>query len=323
MNEKKWYITLFVVLIMIIFFPIIAFALLFSIILSLLKIPRDKKEYMKSRYYIDLKEKFSIGKIYSSEYIFYNSAIKRGLQIEYIQQQNGLEYFIYNSILYLFPTFEELDYDEEKAKWQSLSDGEWINFDEEYQSLVALLEFEPKIPIKILVERKMILANDLNKVQIPESVFVTWGFDEAFEDEDSPQKMFVPKSTKELYEMMKQTNTLCGHFEMQSNDGNIIWYLYENACIEIGVEEDDCFFGISKFLPNKKQSGLTHWHPTNFEIYNLVRKIGKCGNVIVLKDFSLGGLSGDKPLYIGKKENCPYKGNHKTLFSKIYYLEAK
>ena len=118
--------------------------------------------------------------------------------------------------------------------------------------------------------------------------------------------------------MMLQTPDLCGHFELLSDNGNIIWDLYDNIRIENGVDHGDCYLGISKMMFGKVESGLTHWHPTAFEIYNEVSKIGKRGNLMIVRTFASGGV-----LYVGTKEDCPYPKSKRYLFGKLYYLEAK
>jgi hypothetical protein len=118
---------------------------------------------------------------------------------------------------------------------------------------------------------------------------------------------------------MLQTPDLCGTFELLSDDGNIVWNLYDDIRIELGFDPHDCYLGVSKMLFGKVESGLTHWHPTAFEIYNEVCKIGKRGNVMILRTFASGG----GVLYIGNKEDCPYQKSKRYLFGKLYYLEAK
>ena len=62
-----------------------------------------------------------------------------------------------------------------------------------------------------------------------------------------------------------------------------MWHLYENILIEINVDSQACYFGVSKLLFGKIESGITHWHPSIFEIYDEVYSIGKRGNVMVLR----------------------------------------
>ena len=320
MNKLKWYQKLLIGLLVVIFSPLILAFLIFAGIYALFQIPKNKKEYKKSRYYLDFKQKFMTSLLYSPEYRFYNSAIHRNLPIQYIKQEsNGFEYFIFDGTLYLFPDFEQIDYDTEKGEWQVDRDGDWSGFEEAHKNLLAKLDKEPDIPVKLLIERKMFPLANLNDVDIPKGIYITWEYDEAFENEDSPLKMVIPQNSKELYEMMLQTPDLCGTFELLSDDGNIVWNLYDDIRIELGVDPHDCYLGVSKMLFGKVESGLTHWHPTAFEIYNEVCKIGKRGNVMILRTFASGG----GVLYIGNKEDCPYQKSKRYLFGKLYYLEAK
>ena len=85
----------------------------------LFQMPKNKKEYKNSRYYADFQQKFMTGILYSPEYRFYNSAMRRGLSIKYVKQEsNGFEYFIYNETIYLFPDFEQIDLDEGEKGWK-------------------------------------------------------------------------------------------------------------------------------------------------------------------------------------------------------------
>lgn len=319
MNELKWYQKLLIALLIIVFSPLIIAFLVIAGIYILFQVPKDKKEYKRSPYFTDFKQKFAIYIIYSPEYRFYNSAIHRKLPIQYIKQEsNGFEYFIYNGTVFLFPDFEQIDLNEEKTEWQADYDGDWMNFDESYEKLVAKLDTLPSQPVKLLVERGMFPMLNLNDADIPECIFLTWKYEDAFENEDSPLKMIVPQNSKELYNMMLQTPDLCGNFELINNGEKIQWELYDNIIIEIGVDPQDCYLGINKILFGKIESGITHWHPTIFEIYDEVCKIGKCGNILVIR--SSWGSSA--VLYSGSKDDCPYSPNQKRLFGKFYYLEA-
>ncbi len=320
MNKLKWYKKVLIGLMLAVFSPLILAAVIVWGIFALFQNLKNKKKYKKSRYYLDFRQKFMTDLLYCPEYRFYNSAIHRNLPIQYVKQEsNRFEYFIYDGTLYLFPDFEQIDYDAEKGEWQVDRDGDWSGFEEAYKNLLAKLDQEPTLPVKILVERNMFPLVNLNCVDIPECIYLTWGYDEAFENEESPLKMLIPQNSKDLYEMMAQTPDLCGHFELLSDDGNIVWNLYDNICIEIGVEPTDCYVGVFKMRFDKGKSGLTHWHPTSFEIYSEVCKIGKRGNVMILRTFaSSGGV-----LYIGSKEDCPYPKSKRYLFGKLYCLEAK
>ena len=119
--------------------------------------------------------------------------------------------------------------------------------------------------------------------------------------------------------MMLQTPDLCGTFELAGDEGNIIWDLHENIRIELGVDPRDCYFGVSEMLFGEAESGITHWHPTVFEIYDEVCRVGKRGNVMVLRSTASGGTL----MYSGSKADCPYSPDKKYLFGKYYYSEAK
>ncbi len=47
--------------------------------------------------------------------------------------------------------------------------------------------------------------------------------------------------------------------------------------------------------------------------------MGKRGNVMIVRTFTTGGGI----LYIGNKEDCPCKDSKRSIFGKLYYLEAK
>ncbi len=145
--------------------------------------PKWKKEYQRSPYYKEFGEKFHDGSLSAPQYRFYNSAVRRQLPIEYIKQKsNGFAYFIFDHTVFLFPDFEQMDYDCDKAVWKVNSDGDWEDFDASYESLLALIDCTPELPVKVLVERKMVLQNDLTGRNIPECVFLTWSYEEAFEN---------------------------------------------------------------------------------------------------------------------------------------------
>lgn len=262
---------------------------------------------------------YATWRLHSPEYRFYNSFKKRNLKLNYIRQEsNGFEYFIYNEILFLFPDFDQIDYDEEKSEWQVDYDGDWKNFEQAYKDIVFKIDpNRATLPVRLLIEREMFSATDLNGVLIPESVFLIWNYETAFENEDSPLKLRVPTNTQELYNMMLQTPNLCGDFRIVEG-GNICWDLYKGIQINISVDPQDCCFSINKRLFGKIESGITHWHPTIYEIYNDIYEIGMPGSVLVIRTF----MSGASVLYMGDEVNCSYSPNRKTFFGKYYYLKA-
>ena len=181
MDKMKWYQKLLIGLIVVVLSPLILVFIVSAGIYALFQIPKNKNEYKKSQYYLDFKQKFMTSLMYSPEYRFYNSAIHRNLPIQYIKQEsNGFEYFIFNNTIYLFPDFEQIDFDNEKGKWQVDRDGDWSDFEEAYNNLIAKIDETPTFPVKILIERKMFPLVSLNDVNIPEAIYITWGYDEAF-----------------------------------------------------------------------------------------------------------------------------------------------
>lgn len=322
MNKLKWYQKLLIALTIIIFSPLIIAGVIIAGICTWIQMSKDKKEYKNSRYYADFKQKFTTSILYSPEYRFYNSAVRRNLQLKYVKQEsNGFEYFIYNETIYLFPDFEQIDFDENKKYWQVDCDSDWKPFDECYDNLLDKLDKLERTtihPIKLLVERKMFPMLNLNDKDIPNCIFVTWNYENAFENEDSPLKMLIPESSADLYEMMLQTPDLCGSFELTDDGEKIMWNLYKNIKIEIDVHPQECYFGVNELF-GKIESGITHWHPSIFEIYDEVCNIGRRGNVMVLRStVGCGSL-----MYFGSKADCPYLPNKKSLLGKYYYLEAK
>ena len=316
----KWYQKLLIAFIVIIFSPLIIPGVIIAGIYILIHMQKSKKEYKNSRYYADFGQKFTTSILDSPEYRFYNSAVRRNLQFKYIKQEsNGFAYFIYDETIYLFPDFEQIDFEESKKYWQADYDGDWKPFDECYDNLLGKLDRTPIYPVKLLVEKKMFPRLNLNGKDIPDCIFVTWNYENAFENEASPLKMLIPENSRELYEMMLQTPNLCGSFELAEDGENIIWHLYENIKIEICVDPQSCYFGVSKFLLGKIESGIMHWHPAISEIYDEVCSIGKRGNVMVLR----AAVSSSSLLYFGNKADCPYSPDKKYLLGKYYYLEAK
>ena len=315
----KWYHKVLIIVCVIIFSPIIILGICAASIVYLFEMPRNIKAYTQSDYYKDFNQPYKRYLLYSPEYRFYNSIKKRTLPIDYKRQENGLEYFIFENTLYLFPDFDQIDFSEEKHIWEADYDGDWKPFEEVYYNLVSKIDKEIDAScIKLLVERKMFPMKDLNSIDIPECIFLTWSYENAFENENSPLKLCVPTNTKELFDMMKQTPDLSGDYHIADN-GNIVWNLYESIQVDIGVDPGDCYLGISKKVFGKIESSITHWHPTIFEIYDEVCKMGKRGNVLVIRTF----LSGASVLYMGDQENCSYKKQAKNLLGKLYILEAK
>ena len=315
----KWYNRLLIALLVLIFSPLLIVALIIVLIAFLVELAISKKRYKKSLYYQQFKVPFAIGALDSPGYRFYNYYKDQNLQLEYIRQEsNNLEYFTYNGTLFLFPDFQQMDLNEKSSLWEVNYDGTWIDLEEAYTSMISEIDHnDENLPIKILVERKMICVDDLREIQVPEHIFVTWSYDSAFQNEDSPFKLRIPTNEHELYEMMLATPGLCGEFKA-TESGMIYWDLGNGFVVKIGVDTRDCYIEVDKKIFKKGQWELTHWHPTNDEIYEEVCNLGMEGNVLVIRTV-WGGAS---VLYMGDEKGCPYSEDTKKFFGKVYYLRA-
>ncbi len=281
-------------------------------------------EYKKSRYFADFQKKYAPDVFYSPQYRFYDSAMKRNIGIKYVRQEsNGFEYFIRDGVIFLFPDFLQLGFlNDDNGTWQVLCGGKKEpkkqSFEERFSELLSKLENPSDYPVKVLVERRMIPVCNLNDAEIPDNVFVTWSFENAFENDDSPLKQILPQSSKELYDMMIQTPDLCGKFELV-DDGYIVWDLFENVWIQMDVSPQDGYLGFIESAHGKSGKEIFHMHPDMFEIYEQVCDVGTRGNVTVLRTSFVSA----EMLYAGRKDMCPYSPNKKFLLHKFYYLEAR
>ena len=319
----KWYEKVLTVLLIVIFSPLILLLLLLACPSLAHEYRRAKKEYCKSPYYAAFKKKFAWGIINDPVYRIYNGAATRDLPVRFPDNMDdridGLAYFFYGDTVYLLPNFEQMGLSEDgRAVWQVNNDGDWMDFDEGYAA-TRVQTMYPDLTVKFLVERRMITVCDLTETPPPACVFVTQSYETAFENEDSALKMRIPQSAEDLYGMMRQNPDLCGEFDLTEDGEGIRWRIREDIQITLGVDLRDCYIGVDKLLFGKIESGITHWHPTEYEIYDEVCKIGKRGNVLVLRARAGSGAV----LYSGSRDECPYKPDQKVFFGKYYYIEAK
>ncbi len=322
-NNKNKKSNILTTLLLIIFSPIlllVAVLVLLSLAgITIFETPKNKKEYKSSRYFLDLGKKFSISTFYSHEYRFYNGAIKRGLPFKYyMKESSSLEYFIHDGTIYLFPDFTQIYLNEDGA-WEINYDGDLKSFTEEYSKKAESLENPEGLPVKILVERSLVPIPNLSTVEIPSELFITMSYETVFENEESPLKMIIPQNSKELYEMMLQTPELCGSFEYDPKNDKITWLLYHGFTLDLSIYESSCCFEIFKNISKNFSSPLTHWHPENHEFYDEICKIGKRGNVLVIRT----SIFGEAVKYMGCAEDCPYSQGKRSLLGKTYYLKAE
>ena len=320
MKETKWYVKVLIALLIIVCSPFIILLALIAVPLILVERAKAKKAYYKSPYYADFKKKFTMGITTDPAYRCYNGVAVRGLPVKFGAKLNGPLYCIHEGTLYVFPDFEQMGLSEDgRAVWQVNNDGDWMSFEEAYTKLLSDMTILPSDSVKLLVERKMITAYDLTETPPPACVCVTQSYETAFENEDSALKMRIPQSSADLYDMMCATPDLCGEFELTEDGQGIRWRVREDIRITLGVDLRDGYIGVDKLLFGKIESGITHWHPTEYEIYDEVCKIGKRGNVLVLRT----GMGSGAVLYSGRKEDCPYKAEKKALLGKYYYIEMR
>ena len=319
----KWYEKVLTVLLIVLISPLIILGLLLAVPSLTREYRRSKKEYYKSPYYATFKKKFAWGITTDPVYRIYNGAAARDLPVRFPDNMDdridGFSYFFYGDTVYLLPNFEQMGLSEDgRAVWQVNNDGDWMDFDEGYAA-TRVQAMYPDLTVKFLVERCMITVCDLTETPPPACVFVTQSYETAFENEDSALKMRIPQSSADLYDMMCATPDLCGEFELTEDMQGIRWRIREDIQITLGVDPHDCYIGVEKLLFGKIESEITHWHPTQYEIYDEVCEIGRRGNVLVLRSRAGSGAV----LYSGSRDECPYKPDQKVLFGKYYYIEAK
>ena len=320
MKETKWYVHVITALLIVIFSPLIILLFLIAVPLILIERAKAKKAYYKSPYYADFKKKYTMGITTDPAYRCYNGTVKRKFPVRFAAKLGGPLYCIYEGTLYVFPDFEQMGLSEDDGTtWQVNYDGDWMSFADAYAKLLSDMTITPSDSVKLLVERRMITVCDLTETPPPACVFVTGSYDTAFENEDSPLKMMVPQNAEELYAMMQKTPDLCGEYELTENRDGICWRIREDIQITLGVDPRDCYIGVDRLLNGKLPIGITHWHPTVYEIYDEVCEIGRRGHVLVLRTRAGSGAV----LYSGSRDECPYKPDKKVFLGKYYYIEAK
>ena len=307
MENDKWYTNALLILLVTLLSPFILIAVGLYVIFER---PREKKEYKKSFYYKQFKEKFSNGIVNSAEYRFYNSVIHRSLPIDYQRVSNELGHFVYNNTLFLRSYYDQIEWDEENSKWLIGYDGDFLDCDNEFSQMLGEIQNPDDLPIKLLVERRMVTVDDLTDTPLPDDIYVTWSYDDAFEYDDNPFMTKLPTTTAELYEQMLKIPDLCGELEL---DGELIkWRLYDGYLVELSLDEGSGYMSVNR------KTGITHWHPVSFELCDTVLKMTSRGNVLVIRS----RLFSSKTLYCGKKADCPYSPEQKPFLGKMYFLET-
>lgn len=307
MENEKWYTNILLILLVILLSPFILIAVGLYVLFVR---PREKKEYKNSLYHKQFKEKFCDGIVDSAEYRFCESAMHRSLPIEYKRVSKELGYFVYNNTLFLLSYYDQIEWDEENNKWLLGYDGDFADYDNEFPKMLGEIQNDGEIPIKLLVERAMVTVDDLTDTPLPDGIFVTWSYDDAFEYDDNPFMTRLPTTTAELYEQMLKISDLCGELEL---DGKLInWRLYDGYFVELSLDEGYGYISLNR------KSEITHWHPSSFELCDTVLKMSAWGNVLVIRS----RLFSSATLYCGKKSDCPYSPERKPFLGKLHFLET-
>ena len=234
----------------------------------------------------------------------------RSLPIDYQRVSNELGHFVYNNTLFLLSYYDQIEWDEENSKWLIGYDGDFLDCDNEFSQMLGEIQNPDDLPIKLLVERRMVTVDDLTDTPLPDDIYVTWSYDDAFEYDDNPFMTKLPTTTAELYEQMLKIPDLCGELEL---DGELIkWRLYDGYLVELSLDEGSGYMSVNR------KTGITHWHPVSFELCDTVLKMTSRGNVLVIRS----RLFSSKTLYCGKKADCPYSPEQKPFLGKMYFLET-
>lgn len=297
---------------LILLLPVILIFLCIAFVYWLISLPFENKRYKRSKYYQKFNDPFEPGITHSPGFCFYNSAIERGLPISFFRCTDGyFDYFLLNDTIYLLPDYDALGLDEENVHWQVSYDGDWKDFNQDFDKKRSMLkDISPDTTVKVLLARHMIEEAKLTEVELPGQVCVVNQYETAFNGEQI--LMDIPQNGQELYNMMQSVEDLCGQYELRNDI--IYWKISEKIHLEIGVDDNESMISVER-----KYTEITHWHPSNFEVFHDVCAIGKPGHVMVIR----AGILGATVLYMGSKEDCPYPENKKGLFGKIYYLESK
>ena len=196
----KWYEIVFLILLLIILSPFLLFiGVIWLIALPFITI-KDYKEYKKSAYYKEFKITYARNVLYRPNYLFFNYAKETNLPIKYIkQEENALEYFIYNETIYIFPNFNELTYNEEKGCFEVLyrkyKEVNLYTLDEYFNKEKLLFKKEPKLPIKLLLSVHYLDLDTIDLTKLPKTIRIVGSYDSAFKDEED-FLIKIPYNTK-------------------------------------------------------------------------------------------------------------------------------
>lgn len=307
MENGKWYTNALLILLVTLLSPFILIAVGLYVIFEE---PKEKKKYENTPYYKQFKCKYSMGIIDSAKCRFYNSVIHHRLPIIFHKDAIDFDFFIYNGAIYYWSSFNQITWDDEQNKLLVWYRSDNYDLDSEISDIKVRFKFAGGMPIKIITDRVRVNVDNMTDTPLPDDIYVTWSYDDAFEYDDNPFMTKLPTTTAELYEQMLKIPDLCGELEL---DGELIkWRLYDGYLVELSLDEGSGYMSVNR------KTGITHWHPVSFELCDTVLKMTSRGNVLVIRS----RLFSSKTLYCGKKADCPYSPEQKPFLGKMYFLET-
>lgn len=307
MENDKWYTNALLILLVTLLSPFILIAVGLYV---LIEEPKEKKKYENTPYYKQFKCKYSMGIIDSAKCRFYNSVIHHRLPIIFHKDAIDFDFFIYNGTIYYWSSFNQITWDDEQNKLLVWYRSDNYDLDSEISDIKVRFKFAGGMPIKIITDRVRVNVDNLTDTPLPDDIYVTWSYDDAFLYDDNPFMTKLPFTTVELYETMLKILDLCGELEL---DGELIkWRLYDGYLVELSLDEGSGYMSVNR------KTGITHWHPSSFELCDTVLKMTSRGNVLVIRS----RLFSSKTLYCGKKADCLYSPEQKPFLGKMYFLET-
>lgn len=170
------------VFVLILFLPLVIIAIPIIAVIQEIECIGERRRYKKSNYCLNFGVRYRAGITDTPAYRFYESAIRRGLQMEYhhIEAQR-IDYFLRDGIIYFLLDFDYLCMDDNE-QWVADRDGEYSNFEDEIAQLSVSFEHDPSMPIKILVERKILPIENIQDISLPEQLHLIQTYETAFDD---------------------------------------------------------------------------------------------------------------------------------------------
>lgn len=312
----RWYEKVLIGLMFLLLSPIIIFCFLLMLISLPFTMVSNRVAYRKSAYYNSFKIPFS-SKIYNNVcYEFYNRSVLENWPITYVKEPGKIDYFIYDNIVYIFPDFMDLIYNKEKNVWEVIfvlyKEKTVCSLDEYIANKKNVLNMD--CDIKVLLSREILDDDYIDINSLPDTIHVIRSYSRFMDNESSESLSIIPSTSKELYELMRMNDKLCGEYTLV-NDDYIEWK-FEDVIYHIDVDDSESMIVVMK--NNKFRTDITHWHPGHSEVYTDICNIGEKGNVLVIKTmFGAAGVC-----YMGNKKYCPIKKG-KFRFGKVYFFEAE